>query len=360
MIEVFITKEVLPDGLKLSDIDEHYLTLNFRGGGIFNMPFFVKKGDPIVDLYFNKSRKSSTKTIDSPCDGVIERSYNKIEPGGLFYRILSEKEYIDSVNSSFTLIEDEITGEKRINWKNENGLLIGSERKVEISFNLCYGWPTLYLRLYKMGKPRKGDTIYLLFDNKKVLSYLINDNVESSGFCAEVALKLSQEDLEIMSSRSFIKVRIDYKDKVGVNVIEISNQQAYLTEYIGSELFKKYVNSFISALKEAGFKWPEKVRNISQGQGGFVEGDPCYVYLMVDTTNGFHKIGISNNPEYREATLQSEKPTIELICAKQYPTRLIASAIESALHTAFGDKRLRGEWFELSEQDVNSIILTLK
>ena len=81
---------------------------------------------------------------------------------------------------------------------------------------------------------------------------------------------------------------------------------------------------------------------------------------MIDTANGYHKIGISNHPEYREGTLQSEKPTIELVCAKRYPSRVIASAIESALHTAFGEKRLRGEWFNLNEKEVNDIKLTLQ
>ena len=80
---------------------------------------------------------------------------------------------------------------------------------------------------------------------------------------------------------------------------------------------------------------------------------------MKDETNGYHKIGISNKPEYRERTLQSEKPTIVLLCAKEFPTRIIAEAIESALHKAFEDKRLRGEWFALDENEVLDIIKTL-
>ncbi len=86
----------------------------------------------------------------------------------------------------------------------------------------------------------------------------------------------------------------------------------------------------------------------------------CFVYLMIDTTNNFYKIGISNNPRYREHTLQSDKPTIELISAKEYPTRTIAEAIEAALHKAYGEKRIRGEWFNLSEEDVEYIKETLK
>lgn len=87
--------------------------------------------------------------------------------------------------------------------------------------------------------------------------------------------------------------------------------------------------------------------------------DECYVYIMEDTVNHYFKIGISNKPEYREKTLQSEKPTIELIRYKQYPSRKIAKAIESALHESFSDKHLRGEWFELNELEVNQIIKTL-
>ena len=81
---------------------------------------------------------------------------------------------------------------------------------------------------------------------------------------------------------------------------------------------------------------------------------------MRDTTNGYHKIGISNKPEFRERTLQSEKPSIELLASKKYPTRKIAEAIESALHTAYSQQRIRGEWFNLEDADVAAIIETLK
>ena len=53
---------------------------------------------------------------------------------------------------------------------------------------------------------------------------------------------------------------------------------------------------------------------------------------MIDHNTGYHKIGISNNPSYREQTLQSEKPTIDMLCCKSFPNRKIAQSIESALH----------------------------
>ncbi len=105
------------------------------------------------------------------------------------------------------------------------------------------------------------------------------------------------------------------------------------------------------------YHFPSRILNREEKQISF---DWCYVYLMKDTTNGYYKIGISNKPEYREKTLQSEKPTIELLTCKKYPTRKIAEAIESALHSAYSQQRIRGEWFKLDDVDVAAIIETLK
>ncbi len=87
--------------------------------------------------------------------------------------------------------------------------------------------------------------------------------------------------------------------------------------------------------------------------------DKCFVYLMIDTTNNYHKIGISNKPKYREKTLQSEKPTIEMLAFKEFPSRVIAKSIEKALHETFRHKNIRGEWFDLDESDINEITETL-
>jgi hypothetical protein len=86
----------------------------------------------------------------------------------------------------------------------------------------------------------------------------------------------------------------------------------------------------------------------------------CFVYLMIDRVNNFHKIGISNTPEYRERTLQSEKPTIELLAAKLYPSRKIAESIEKALHSTFKAKNIRGEWFNLDAVDIEQVSEVLK
>lgn len=74
---------------------------------------------------------------------------------------------------------------------------------------------------------------------------------------------------------------------------------------------------------------------------------PDYVYLMYNKKTGYYKIGKSNNPSYRERTLQSQEPDINLLCKSIGGVRL-----EKKLHFIFKDKRIRGEWFDLNENDI--------
>jgi|WetSurMetagenome_2_1015567.scaffolds.fasta_scaffold380893_1 hypothetical protein len=90
------------------------------------------------------------------------------------------------------------------------------------------------------------------------------------------------------------------------------------------------------------------------------ESEECYVYFMVDNKNEYYKIGISNEPEWRERTLQSEKPSIKLIAAKKFVNRRIAAIIEKALHESYSHKRKRGEWFDLDDEDISEIKKTLE
>lgn len=71
---------------------------------------------------------------------------------------------------------------------------------------------------------------------------------------------------------------------------------------------------------------------------------PGSVYLMHDTANDHYKIGYSKDPIYRERTLQSEKPTIELIGTVDAPI-----SYEKQLHETYKECRVRGEWFNIPE-----------
>lgn len=71
------------------------------------------------------------------------------------------------------------------------------------------------------------------------------------------------------------------------------------------------------------------------------------VYVMIDKNTGFYKIGRSVNPKVREKTLQSEKPTIEMLFFYEANNK-----DEIKLHEIFKDKRIRGEWFDLNGSDL--------
>lgn len=75
------------------------------------------------------------------------------------------------------------------------------------------------------------------------------------------------------------------------------------------------------------------------------------IYLMHDLSTGYYKIGHSKNPAFREQTLQSEKPTIKMV----FNSPLTTKSIEREFHTHFANKRIRGEWFGLNQQDIGYI-----
>lgn len=79
------------------------------------------------------------------------------------------------------------------------------------------------------------------------------------------------------------------------------------------------------------------------------ENSKCKTYLMKDENTGFTKIGKSIHPSKRERTLQSEKPTISLfkVCDK---------LVERELHNYYSNKNIRGEWYNLSNEDIEYII----
>ena len=136
--------------------------------------------------------------------------------------------------------------------------------------------------------------------------------------------------------------------------------------YIYKEILKETLNIFSNipqTIDDAKIKAKEiQLNSINKNETNDIPviDNSCYVYLMLDKSNNYYKIGESKTPEYRERTLQSEKPCIELLCAKKYTNKTLAHTVEKALHRAFANKRIRGEWFNLSELDVLAIKETLK
>jgi len=215
---------------------------------------------------------------------------------------------------------------------------------------------------YRNLNLKADDKISFLLSEKKVIEFTLPDNQEiiTRKKHKVSSVILSREEMQLLSQYELIAVRvyqksINYKydikidDYIDTWTLNKENKQSII-----KDLFKSHSMTVQKVVENY-----QPFENISDSEPYENEEDYCHVYLMIDTTNNFHKIGISGNPKYREKTLQSEKPTIELICSKEFPSRTIAENLEKTLHNSFGAKRIRGEWFELTNNDVEQIKQTL-
>ena len=318
---------------------------------------FIKKGDEILQVSFDSSYPFSDYiSICAPQDGYIHYNPNadicrctknsgKAKVCDIFdtFEELADSYYPCEVNISI----DDFTGEETLTWNKVAGRISSgfsiNRSGIILSFIAINKVPYL-------GVAAGGDKLLLLFGNKQTLEFNLYAYEKWEGRIP--IIPLTKDELGIFSASPLLKARI------------VSGDVPYTYDLSGIQLslFSLYVKKYLVELEQLGVDWRsiEKpaVEEI-QTEEVSPKQEACYVYLMWDSTNGFHKIGISNNPRYRERTLQSEKPTIELLKAKQYPTRLIAESIEAALHKAYADKRLRGEWFNLAPADIEHILETL-
>ena len=217
----------------------------------------------------------------------------------------------------------------------------------------------IYMRFRITDKIYKGDCLSLLFTNGEVVDYPFTDKPVFNKFDRkyEIDIPLYQEDIDLLRKNSLNEFRITFNTEAKKPEIYCI-ENSFFKDYV-QQAIMAYVNMFVDLLKKLLPDYCLSRRNVGKVPREYLF-NWCYVYLMKDKANGYHKIGISNTPEYRERTLQSEKPSIELLACKKFPTRKIAEAIESALHAAYSQRRLRGEWFNLNEEDVAAILETLK
>jgi hypothetical protein len=79
-----------------------------------------------------------------------------------------------------------------------------------------------------------------------------------------------------------------------------------------------------------------------------------YVYLLKEINGVHYKIGRASNPQDRLRTFNVKLPyQVEYVCL--IPT-IDMYSLERHLHRQYTEKRVNGEWFALSDEDVASII----
>jgi len=238
-------------------------------------------------------------------------------------------------------------------------------------------------------KLKKNDTISFLYENRNISDFKLMNNPYKKSEKSNLRFfkcLLYEEDIENLTNSLILKWKVSFADNqkpsisentinkstsnhlalIGdlVTVFSVSpKEKAYFKwEKITPYMIKNFAIYYTKILKKEfpDYEHPSKGDRREGPDNGVLTFDWCYVYLMRDHTNNYYKIGISKTPEYRERTLQSEKPSIEMICNKKLPSRKIAEAFEKALHIAYADKRIRGEWFNLDDNDLAQLIESLK
>lgn len=121
-------------------------------------------------------------------------------------------------------------------------------------------------------------------------------------------------------------------------------------EKLKSSVDKFYACLSDAEIEEVNLQMMEEVKNGEYG-GPKPAPQSGYVYLLHH--NGLHKIGVSSNVLKRLNQISPKMPyEVSLVHCIKTPDMF---ALESALHEKYADKRANGEWFELSESDVEYI-----
>jgi hypothetical protein len=123
------------------------------------------------------------------------------------------------------------------------------------------------------------------------------------------------------------------------------SQRGILT--IGAE-----IQDFIDAILERAEQVERKEKARVEKEARAKLPDPGYVYVL-KSQSGAYKIGRSKNPEDRVRTFGVKLPfqiEFELLIRSEYHRKL-----ERDLHKRFADKRLEGEWFQLSPEDIEAL-----
>ena len=214
-------------------------------------------------------------------------------------------------------------------------------------------------------KLNTDDKVLFLMENGTILEFILigKPYIKVKNSVKGFNIPIFHEELFTLSKYKVDKIRIEFiHEQYKIDIEKPHDSFSWYPskkdlQYVIQSVFIDYLKVVSENVKDYSPLFKSAGSNVVESENDI---EKCFVYLMIDTTNDFHKIGISNNPLYRERTLQSEKPTIELIASKEFPNRQIAESIEKALHNTYRDKNIRGEWFNFTKQDINDIKETLK
>lgn len=345
----------------------------------------VRKGDAVgqlkriwyhsIDGKLKEEISSEVFSIHSPHKGFFipvlwNFGRHPISEGQELFKIYENKDELYHSYFEWNISKIELTGEYKINWELVDG-------RTNDYMRLCSGSPSFSLNI-RNGKPviffrtetkyKVGSTLAVKFQvsfSKSIIKrYQITKKThvfKNSAKDYETDFELTKADIDYFILHQATSFGIIFTDGREPEVFDVPS-------VFHGEMIQYFFKNFKNALLKIIEKSPAAVEFAEEAQPQtakskemvIITSEPVYVYLMKDKANGYCKIGISNKPTFRERTLQSEKPTVEMLASHKYPSRAVASAIETALHTLYAESRVRGEWFNLTPEDEAVVIATLE
>lgn len=350
----------------------------------------VESGDKIMEvkggnsdsLFFTYELKAKASGIIDFTKSPTQHFIDELKQKELLYLIYKDENvrFKNRYSNEIEILIDEFTNAKTIKWDvvggfkypfNSDtpnpigGIISDSSNGESLIFSFQNHSSKDYIVFNFFSKEYKlmiDDQVDFLFDDNELVSFKISEKsykvTSNWKQLFETKVPITQDELNSFKTKNLSKWRIDLKTSNQV-IQGLANNEWYSNDNF-HKVLQNLVSEYLEAVNLHIENYSPLLNKLESENETVKKNEECYVYLMIDTTNNFHKIGISNSPEYREKTLQSDKPTVELICAKKFPSRKIAESIEKALHSTFADKRLRGEWFELNDAEIDEIKGTLK
>lgn len=145
-------------------------------------------------------------------------------------------------------------------------------------------------------------------------------------------------------------IRAGYKERSATVIGHENLRKDYIRQAIEDRIKQLTQSSDVATLEFLG-RFKE-----ASGTGRKQVDRKTGVIYFLQADNGLVKIGITTNITRRIATLNTMLPYM------MKPLLLIdcddCCKIEAALHSHFSEKRVRGEWFRLSSEDVEWARLT--
>ena len=157
-----------------------------------------------------------------------------------------------------------------------------------------------------------------------------------------------------------------------IRLLCLQHQKGHLSESDFKKLSGRDMSVLVEKFKkdENGLFYNERLDYESSKRNTYVESrrqsrlktdeDSVRIYLISDNETGYTKIGSSVNPKRRFAEMcNQQNPAITVGATRDYllifESKIIERKEELELHEMFKEKRMSGEWFNLSEDNISYI-----